>query len=141
MARNLPLYQAIATALDAYVRCAGDNANESQASWESTWRDVLARYARNNLPNGSGFDCTPEIDSTFYRNRIVVTGSYHAMGEHGGYDGWRDFRVTIRPDLMHGFTVTVSGARGEMAKYIGDTYAEALRAVVDIDSAISRVRA
>ena len=63
------------------------------------------------------------------------------MGEHGGYDGWRDFRVTIRPDLMHGFTVTVSGARGEMAKYIGDTYAEALRAVVDIDSAISRVRA
>lgn len=137
MPRMMPLYQAIATALQSYLHCASDAANPSQQAWESRWHDALDSYAREYLPNGSGFDVVPVILSDTYSGRLVISGSFHRMDECGGYCGWRDFVVTVRPDLSHGFTLKVSGRRGDLSEYIAESYHSALSTLVDADSVLS----
>jgi hypothetical protein len=43
--------------------------------------------------SGSGIDCEWEIEE--YHDRIIAKNSYHGMNEHGYYDSWADFSLTV----------------------------------------------
>lgn len=131
MTRFIPLYEAIATAVDAYMRSASDTANEAQQAWTPRWESYLYQCT-NLLPSGSGFDSRPEINADDSTAEVLkISGSFHRMNDVGMYDGWQDFRISIRPSLIHKLRVTVTSARGDLAGYIADTYADALRALVN----------
>lgn len=46
------------------------------------------------LPNGSGIDCSWEITEHANGN-VTAKNAFHAMDEHGGYDGYMNFSVKI----------------------------------------------
>lgn len=125
------LARILATAYDALTRCRSDSANESQAAWESRWESVIERAAEM-LPRGGGFDCYPTLDTdSDYRGRLVFRGSYHVMNDAGMYDGWRDYAVTVRPCLVHGFVLTVRGGGRDLGDYIAESFHAALSAEYD----------
>ena len=95
--------------------------------------DNIRAFETRYLPNGSGFDVTPQIVSAS-RGKVVIHGSYHAMNEAGYYDGRIDFTVIARPS-RHGIAVAVK-ARGmrwprkyaDLREDISETYCYALSA-------------
>ncbi len=125
------LARIMATAYDALTRCRSDSANESQAAWESRWESVLNRAAEM-LPRGGGFDVYPTLDTdSEYKGRLVFRGSYHKMNDAGMYDGWADYAITVRPCLVHGFTVSVRGGGRDLGDYIAESFHAALSAEYD----------
>ena len=45
------------------------------------------------------------------------------MDEHGGYDGWTEHIVTVKPSLLFGFDVDVSGDdKNQINDYIADVF-------------------
>lgn len=125
------LARIMATAYDALTRCRSDSANASQAAWESRWESVIERAAEM-LPRGGGFDVYPTLDTdSDYRGRLVFRGSYHMMNDAGMYDGWRDYAVTVKPCLVHGFTVAVRGGGRDLGDYIAESFHAALSAEYD----------
>jgi hypothetical protein len=123
---RIPLYEYIAEVAQAIRNC-----DESgNTAWRSIWNDVLDSI-EYELPRGSGFDSYPTIErDTDKPNRIVISGSYHKMDENGFYDGWHDYCLTIRPNLLHRFTMTGAG-RGEVGEYIYECFDSALRVMVN----------
>ena len=102
------------------------------ATWLERWQAVVDNAAFE-LPRGGGFDSYPKFDlKRTKENKLVITGSYHAMDEYGYYDGWRDYTVFVYPEF-NGIRVTVTGG-GEHWDYIGDCFHDALSAVFDPDS-------
>lgn len=56
--------------------------------------DEIAEKMLGRLPSGSGFDAKWEYK--ILKNwKIKFSSSYHQMDEHGYYDGWVDFSVTV----------------------------------------------
>ena len=118
----------VSTAIEARNNCYFSG----NATWLERWQAVVDNAAFE-LPRGSGFDSYPEFDLERTKaNKIVITGSYHAMDEYGSYDGWRDYTVFVYPEFS-GIRVTVKGG-GEHAGYIGDCFHDALSAAFDPDS-------
>lgn len=84
---------------------------EKSANYE--WRDrhaaALVAIVREG-PSGSGWDSGTQFDSDRSEpNKLVFFGSYHHMDEMGGYDGWTDHAITVRPDFVHGLDIRISG--------------------------------
>lgn len=84
------------------------------------------------LPSGSGFDSTPSLDHEGAPDqRYTISGSYHAMDEHGSYSGWIDFTITVFAlqslTTPWDFTIECDSAH---ADYIAETYYTALTAEV-----------
>lgn len=126
---NTPLYQAIATAVDARQRC--DERGNSE--WEQRWTDRLEWIGRNILPSGSGFDNGTTVDVDRSRpDRLVLNTSFHHMDEYGGYDGWTEHAVIVRPSLIHGFELRVDGRdRNGIKDYIADVFNALLHEIGD----------
>lgn len=124
-----PLYKAIASALEAKQNCLISGNHE----WSRRWMDVLKRLDRE-LPSGAGFDNGSVIvkaESVF--DRIVIATSFHHMNEHGCYDGWTEHRVVVEPDMVHDFTIKVSGRdRNGIKDFIADAFREALAGEVEV---------
>lgn len=76
------------------------------------------------LFDGSGFEDTTFINGASTANRIVIVGDYHKMNENGYYDGYASWKVIVRPDLLSGYSVSVtaSNATRDDADYIGDSF-------------------
>lgn len=58
--------------------------------------EFFAQSLQEDLPHGSGID----LDWSYYiqkNGKIVFMNSYHGMNEHGYYDDWADFKLTIDP--------------------------------------------
>lgn len=119
-----PLYRLLASAIDARARCDA-NAN---SEGEQRWHDRIEHAARTALPSGSGFDSGTTIDlDRSTGEKIVMQTAFHHMSEHGYYDGWTEHSVTVRPSLMHGFTVMVGGRnRNDIKDFISDDFQHAL---------------
>ena len=84
---------------------------EKSENWE--WRD---RHAQDlveivkNGPSGSGWDCGTSFDRDKSEpNKLVFFGSFHHMDEMGGYDGWTDHTITVRPDFVSKLDIKISG--------------------------------
>jgi hypothetical protein len=127
------LYKAIAQAWGARENCNKSGNDE----WFRHWDSKISHYEKGSLPNGSGFDDTPMI-MVVNENKIIIHGSYHCMNEVGYYDGWIDFKVTIRPSLLFGFVLDVKadGMRwprkyADLKEYIAECYTEALNTEIN----------
>lgn len=124
----VPLYAKLARLLLAIQNCERDGNTEWLARHTASLHDTVDAY----MPRGSGFDSGTNVDvEASTKGRIVLHTSFHHMDEHGGYDGWSDYTVTVKPSLAFGFDVKVTGGRGrEDRDYVVETFAEALQEVV-----------
>jgi hypothetical protein len=113
------LYQILASKIDARIRC-DDNGN---SEWFERHEEAI-RKLTNELPHGSGIDGENEIDlGKSTGEKIVIHTSFHHMNENGMYDGWTDHTLTVRPSLIHGFTMSISGPnRNDIKEYLYETF-------------------
>lgn len=138
--------QALAVALDAMRNCetdaarirAGDPAAPHasflplRTEWAGRWRECIAHIVRVFLPSGSGFDNGIALDLDASKpEKLILSAPFHAMDSNGFYDGWREFRLTVRPSLVHGITVDISGRNDAagLRDYVAETMQAALSAM------------
>lgn len=121
----MKLYAAIAHAM--HLRDIDENIRQE---WRDRAEERLERCI-DMLPHGRGFDVTPEPSHEGDPLRhYTISGSYHKMDEHGGYDGWADFEIVVKAkmNLVNPWevTISISDAEEDLRNYVVDTYAEAL---------------
>lgn len=77
-----------------------------------------------SAPSGSGFDAGTTIELHLCDgNKLVFKTSFHHMNTHGYYDGWTDHYVTVRPDMMSGIQLTITGKdRNQIKDYIHEVF-------------------
>lgn len=127
--RNLPVYKHLAHALLARENCERMGNDE----WFHRHQRRADYMVENHLPSGSGFDSGTSIDwERSTSEKIVLYTSFHHMDEHGGYDGWTEHTVTLRPSFPFDFDLRVSGKdRNQIKEYIGETFDYMLREEVE----------
>lgn len=129
---NKPLYNHIASAIDARKRCSENGNNE----WFSRWEDKLDDIERYHLPSGSGIDSGCKLDINVNNtDKITIHSSYHVMNENGYYDGWIDFRVVVKPSLIHEIELNIIGQFGknqDIKDYLGDIFYTALTESIEL---------
>lgn len=79
------------------------------------------------LPRGSGIDAGTTFDSARSGASVLrFNTSFHHMDQHGGYDGWTEHLVTVRP-AFEGLDIVVTGRdRNQIKDYLHDTFRQAL---------------
>lgn len=123
--RPRPVYVLLAIAVDArnYL-----DQKDISDPWIDRWDSRILRLVKDHLPSGSGFDCGTEfLTEESGRERLRFKTSFHHMDEYGGYCGWSEHVITIKPDFCIGFTVSVSGKNTRDIKdYIAEVFRNAL---------------
>lgn len=96
--------------------------------WEAKHK-VALRELQSDLPSGSGIDNGTQIDAeASTQQRLVLHTAFHHMNDAGMYDGWTEHTITVRPDLLFGFTLSISGRdRNDIKDYLNDVYTMALQ--------------
>jgi hypothetical protein len=122
------LYSRLASLIDSAARC--DQTGNTE--WSTRHRQAMRDLVKEHMPSGSGFDAGTTLDEdSSTPEKVVFDTSFHHMDEMGGYDGWTDHKVVVRPSLAHGFTTKVSGRdRNEIKDYIGEMFDLALKTEV-----------
>lgn len=78
-------------------------------AWHARHSEAIMTLAREQLPHGSGIDSGCVVMTEESRpDKLVIHVPFHCMDEHGCYDGWRDYRVTVRP-TFDSISVIVTG--------------------------------
>ncbi len=127
------LYQELASIVQAMQNCAAKSLQSTD--WQQRHAHVADYLARNMLPSGSGFDSGSRVDVDASRpDCLVLTTEFHHMNNGGFYDGWTSHTVRVRPSLIYGITLTVSGRdRNAIKDYIHEAFDTALREEVSND--------
>ena len=116
----------LSSLLQAQANCRASGNTEWLEKHGARVADLL-----NGAPSGSGFDCGSALVEGTPSNRLIFTTSFHHMDEHGGYDGWTEHKVTVRPTFT-GLDVHVSGHnRNEIKDYIAETFLAWLESPAD----------
>lgn len=126
---NRKLYQELAVLVQARKNCIeADN-----VEWAEKHASRIKELADKYLPSGSGIDAGCSVDLTESSgDKLCITTSFHHMDEAGGYDGWTDHKVIIKPSLAHGFVLGVSGRdRNNIKDYLYDLFRDALNTELD----------
>ncbi len=112
-------FQVIANKLQAIQNCVESNNIE----WHDKHLEDLCNIITNG-PSGSGIDCGTKLDfDKSNSEKLVFDVAFHHMDEYGYYDGWTNHKITVRPSLLCGFTLTISGRDKNFIKeYLLDTY-------------------
>jgi hypothetical protein len=107
--KTLTNINAVAAHLSSLSIAVANCVKGGMEDWEEKHRDSIAQIVADHLPRGSGWDhgTTFDIDASS-TNRLVFSGSFHHMDEHGGYDGWTDHKIIITP-TFDGVDVDVKG--------------------------------
>lgn len=102
--------------------------------WASRHEDLLRTIERELLPSGSGVDAGTQIDTNKSTGELVVLETaFHHMDEFGGYDGWTEHTVRVKPSLLFGFVVSVSGRdRNGIKDYISEIIGCCLASDVEV---------
>ena len=118
----MKIYKALAQKAYSRLRCI-NNINKFPNSdnvktweiWIDEYEDEIDDIMKNIFPHGSGVDngCTFSYEKSL-NNRLIINSGYHCMDEHGYYDRWVDFTVTLTPDLEFNYTLNI---RGSFDKY------------------------
>jgi hypothetical protein len=118
--------QKIASTLAAIQNCRDSGNSE----WLARHAETLATIERNELPSGSGIDSGTRVDvERSTPEKLVFLASFHHMNDCGMYDGWTEHRVTVRPSLVYGLDIRVSGRdRNGIKDYLADVFQTALTA-------------
>ncbi len=110
--------------------------------WLDKHEAALAYLARN-LPSGSGIDSGTKLLQAS-DEQITLSASFHHMDEQGGYDGWTDHTIIVRP-AFDGLDIRVMGRnRNDIKDYLHEVYDMALNEIVDeqaIQAAIEKATA
>ena len=125
----MKLYQVIAQTFAAYQNCE----KSGNAEWMERHAEKIESIVKERFPRGSGFDSGTSFDwqAATPEKLVFVTYFYH-ISEQGGYDGWSEHRITVRPSLVFGFTLTVSGKnRNRIKDYISEVFADILETASD----------
>lgn len=122
----------IAARLASLVQARANCAETGNTEWHARHSGEILRLAREHLPSGSGIDsgCVVMSEEST-ADKLVIHVPFHCMNEQGMYDGWRDYRVTVRP-AFDGIRVTVAGRDYNGLKdYLGDLFQETLSRTID----------
>jgi hypothetical protein len=129
----MKLYTKIGGIIQAIKNCEETNNQE--------WLEIHIQSLNElteKLPHGAGIDGTTVVFLHKCRkDLIVIRSSYHCMDEVGGYDGWIDFELWIRPSFS-GIDIDVKGRfsdkhgkYADIKDYLLDIFAIALEEDVD----------
>lgn len=124
-----PVYQALATALDALRRCEKTPNHE----WTPKWEERIEQLVKDCMPSGSGIDCGTKLDlNASDSDTLVFDVDYHHMNDGGYYDGWTHHRVIVTPSLMFGFELRITGKdRRNIKEYLHEVYECALSQILE----------
>ena len=116
----MKLYRELASLVRARLNCEETGNRE----WFQKYEERIEELVKNYMPSGSGFDCGTKIDlDKSTPEKLVFYTDFHHMNEVGYYDGWTEHRITVRPSLAFGFTLTISGRnRNEIKDYIHQAF-------------------
>ncbi len=78
------------------------------------------------LPHGSGLDGGVKLEKDLCTNdKLVFSFSFHHLDENGYYDGWTDHSLIIKPSLMFGYEMKITGRDKNMIKdYLHELFSE-----------------
>lgn len=88
--------------------------------------DIMGKMVENFLNenfSGSGIDSGYTLNGSTRRN-LIINSSYHCMDEHGGYDGWQDFKLLIDKENITEFKLQFTGYRRQKYVYLLRDYLE-----------------
>ena len=106
MSDNIPLYQALASSLNAIKNCKKTGNKE----WQAKHISRLHKLVKNHMPSGAGIDRgTVFIFEESTENRLVFQMDFHHMDDNGFYDGWTEHTVTVRASLAFELDIKISG--------------------------------
>lgn len=150
MSNPKPLYQHMATALDAHKRCKADLALihagkmdqswlELREHWTQEWFDRLDNMMEH-LPHGSGLDTDWLLDANASNaNKLVFNTSYHHMND-GGYTHWSDVTITVKPSLIHGYELSIRGTDRDTKDYLYEILGDAFGTVYEQETFVKELR-
>jgi len=127
--------KSVLSALSSAIVARHNCTKSGNVEWFAKHDALIAQIVENCLPSGSGFDSGTKIDLTENRgvcasnglSKIVLTTAFHHMNENGYYHGWTEHKITVKPCLLFGFSLTISGKnRNEIKEYIHETFSHAL---------------
>ena len=142
-------YQQIASSFQARINCENsidkhdclprDYVNGAKCVSCDNWREWFERHTetiksivKEHFPSGSGFDCGTrfEFDKS-NPEKLVFFTEFHHLNENGFYDGWTQHEVIVKPSLVFGFTIRVTGKdRNDIKDYIAECFDDALNTEV-----------
>ncbi len=125
--------QKLVTALASRVQAMRNCEQTGNLEWFARHRETLHELVRDRLPSGCGFDNGTVIQLDDCKpDKLVLHTSFHHMSPHGFYDGWTEHKITVRPSLVHGFTIEVGGRdRSYIKNYIAEIFQAALSQEID----------
>lgn len=131
-----PLYEQLATLVDAHHRCVRRTAaGESHlAEWIGKHKDRADALVKQHLPRGGGFDSGTKLDwDLSYTECLAFRTSFHHMdGETGMYTEWTEHIVRVRASLLSHIVITIDGRNlNEIKDYIHEAFDIAIREEVE----------
>jgi hypothetical protein len=121
---NRTVVCAIASRLDAMVNCV----KTGNVEWEAKHSETIASLVDQHFPHGSGFDNGTSLNVDHSEpERLVFDTSFHHMDTNGYYDGWSQHTVIVKPSLILGYTLRITGRnRNDIKDYIAEAFRQAL---------------
>lgn len=128
MSRKTTVIEAIHSALVAQRNCKSRACPNTE--WAARWSAYLDRIARELLPHGSGFDIGTVITSLAADGHgVKFWTEFHHMDDNGGYDGWTQHTIVVRPTFGAGVDLRTTGRdRNQIKDYIADVFGAVLTA-------------
>ncbi len=100
------LYQELASLVQARRNCVATNNGE----WRDNHEKTIFALCKNFMPSGGGVDCGTKIDlDASTGERLVFDTGYHHMNENGYYDEWTTHRIIVKPSLLFGLDIRITG--------------------------------
>ena len=126
------IYRELALLVGARANCERTGNNVWHAIHTERAEDIVKEF----LPSGSGWDCGTKLDfDASTSEKLVFRGSWHHMDDFGGYAGWTEHTVKVRPSLQFGFVIAISGCdRNGIKDYLSELFGCALRQQIGQDS-------
>jgi hypothetical protein len=125
-----PVYQVLATRVDAYRRCV----ERGNAEWEAKHAEAISKLMADTAPSGGGIDNGTEIDlDASTGEKLVFHAGFHHMDENGMYDGWTEHTVTVVPSLTSRFLLKIGGRdRNDIKEYLHEVFREWLLSLTEL---------
>ena len=129
---NKQIYSELALLIGARANCE----RTGNTAWHATHTERAEDIVKEFLPSGSGWNCGTNLDfDASTSEKLVFRGSWRHMDDFGGYAGWTEHTVTVRPSLQFGFVITISGCdRNGIKDYLSELFGCALRQQIGQDS-------
>lgn len=98
-------------------------------------KDRIKTTVKDFMPSGSGVDDGTKLDDRSNPDKLEFIASFHHMDENGCYDGWTDHRVIVKPSLVFGTSIRVTGRdRNQIKDYLHELFDIALGQMVVWDT-------